>query len=82
MALSSSMRAASLHWRCSCGSLNRALSTDTERVLLHGLHDLPAEPYGIVECREYTLRPHCLKPYLLLLSQHAEERKRLSPFLG
>lgn len=37
---------------------------DGERVLLHGVHDLPAAPQGIVELREYQLQPASLKPYL------------------
>lgn len=35
-----------------------------ERVLLHGVHDLPAEPHGIIEMRQYQLQPSSLKPYL------------------
>lgn len=45
------------------GSL-RLCSTDLARVLLHGVHDLPAAPQGIIELREYQLQPASLKPYL------------------
>lgn len=45
------------------GSL-RLFSTDQGRVLLHGVHDLPAAPQGIIELREYQLQPAGLKPYL------------------
>jgi hypothetical protein len=45
------------------GSL-RPFSTDPTRVLLHGVHDLPTAPQGIIEMREYQLQPAGLKPYL------------------
>lgn len=81
MALRAGSRVFHMHQLRSLGAAPQA-SMSTERVLLHGQHDLPAEPSGIIECREYTLRPAGLVPYLQLLSQHAEQRKRLSPFLG
>ena len=42
----------------------RPFLTDHARVLLHGMHDLPATPQGIIELREYQLQPAGLKPYL------------------
>lgn len=81
MALRKGLHHLALHQQCP-GGLPQAAFMSTERVLLHGQHDLPAQPYDIIECREYTLRPDGLKPYLQLLALHAERRKRLSPFLG
>ena len=41
-----------------------------DRVLLHGVHDLPAAPQGIIEMREYQLQPASLKPYLEVHRMH------------
>lgn len=53
-----------------------------ERVLLHGLHDLPVDPEGILEIREYTAQPAAAKAVIELYARTAAMRRRLSPFLG
>ena len=80
-------RTALVAGRARVALLMRAISTDaagsaTGTLQLHGLHELPAHPAGIIECREYTTRPDGTKPYLTLCAAHAEQRRRLSPFLG
>jgi hypothetical protein len=46
------------------GSLRPFAVSASDRVLLHGVHDLPAAPQGIIELREYQLQPASLKSYL------------------
>ena len=51
-------------------------------IALHGVHELPTEPAGYVELRQYTLHPDGMKAYLKLTEEHVESRKRRTPFLG
>ncbi len=51
-------------------------------IALHGVHQLPTEPAGYVELRQYTLHPDGMKAYLKLTGDHVESRKQRTPFLG
>ena len=51
-------------------------------IALHGVHQLPQDPAGYVELRQYTLHPDGMKAYLQLTGDHAESRKQRTPFLG
>lgn len=70
-----------LHYRCLSTSIG-CLDVVKDRVLLHGIHDLPLEPQGIIEMREYTAQPAAAKALLSLYAETASIRRRLSPFLG
>ena len=45
-------------------------------------HVVPNEAKGLVELRQYTLKPEGIKEFMALTRKFIETRKQLLPFLG